>query len=193
MAGLHCLNFSLKGIIMKKAMLFVVSFLFAVSANAATLDLTLAGSGGGFLGTATQTINSNNASEVEASGLGFGALSNWFSDFNLESNKDTSAVVTFKAIGVSTSHKSGVNIRFGDGSQIFSAGESPFSGIFSFTQTVMLTAGTNYLFQIDGLKNIAGYSLNVSAVPIPAALWLFAPALLGFFGLRRKAQNAAVA
>tara|TARA_R110002095_G_scaffold209934_1_gene196800 strand:+ start:207 stop:344 length:138 start_codon:yes stop_codon:yes gene_type:complete len=30
---------------------------------------------------------------------------------------------------------------------------------------------------------------SVSAVPIPAAL-LFAPALLGFFGLRRKAAVA---
>lgn len=29
---------------------------------------------------------------------------------------------------------------------------------------------------------------SVSAVPIPAALFMFAPALLGFFGLRRKAQ-----
>ena len=29
----------------------------------------------------------------------------------------------------------------------------------------------------------------VSAVPIPAAAFLFAPALLGFMGLRRKAKN----
>jgi len=31
----------------------------------------------------------------------------------------------------------------------------------------------------------------VSAVPIPAALWLFAPALAGLFGFRRKAAVAA--
>lgn len=37
--------------------------------------------------------------------------------------------------------------------------------------------------------NIGGMSLNVSAVPIPAAAFLFAPALLGFMGLRRKAQK----
>ena len=30
---------------------------------------------------------------------------------------------------------------------------------------------------------------DVSAVPIPAAAFLFAPALLGFMGLRRKAKN----
>jgi len=36
-----------------------------------------------------------------------------------------------------------------------------------------------------------GYNLTASAVPVPAALFLFAPALLGFFGLRRKAALAA--
>ena len=72
---------------MKKAMLFVVSFLFAVSANAATLDLTLAGTGG-FLGGASQTINSNNSSDVSASGLGLGVT--WYSDFILESDKESS-------------------------------------------------------------------------------------------------------
>ncbi len=32
-------------------------------------------------------------------------------------------------------------------------------------------------------------SVSVSAVPLPAAAFLFAPALLGFMGLRRKAKN----
>jgi hypothetical protein len=38
--------------------------------------------------------------------------------------------------------------------------------------------------------NIGGISLNVSSVPVPAAAFLFAPALLGFMGLRRKAKNS---
>ena len=38
--------------------------------------------------------------------------------------------------------------------------------------------------------NAGGMSLNVSPVPIPAAALLFAPALLGFMGLRRKAKNS---
>jgi len=33
---------------------------------------------------------------------------------------------------------------------------------------------------------------NVSAVPVPAAAFLFAPALLGFLGLRRKANKTTV-
>jgi len=32
--------------------------------------------------------------------------------------------------------------------------------------------------------------IQVSAVPVPAAAWLFAPALLGFIGLRRKVKTA---
>lgn len=39
--------------------------------------------------------------------------------------------------------------------------------------------------------NVGGMSLNVSEVPVPAAAFLFAPALLGFLGLRRKAKNTA--
>jgi hypothetical protein len=35
-------------------------------------------------------------------------------------------------------------------------------------------------------------SISVSPVPIPAAAFMFAPALLGFMGLRRKAKNSAV-
>jgi len=50
----------------------------------------------------------------------------------------------------------------------------------------------------DGLEpsitNIPGEvrftSFNVSAVPLPPAALLFAPALLGFMGLRRKAKQA---
>ena len=41
-------------------------------------------------------------------------------------------------------------------------------------------------------QNISHYSIyttdTISQVPIPAALWLFAPALLGFLGLRKKQQ-----
>lgn len=175
---------------MKKAMLFIVSFFFAVSAHAATLNLTLDGTGGVW-GGATQTISSNNATDVSAYGKGLGLY--WYSDFILQSNKDTSAVIDFKAIGAGLAWSS-IDIAFGDiNTQLFSAGESPFSGVFNFSTTVMLTAGTQYFFLIDGIKNVAGYSLNVSAVPIPAALWLFAPALLGFLGLRRRAQTLAAA
>jgi hypothetical protein len=42
---------------------------------------------------------------------------------------------------------------------------------------------------LDSGDNFKIHSLEVAAVPLPAAAFLFAPALLGFIGLRRKAQK----
>ena len=42
---------------------------------------------------------------------------------------------------------------------------------------------------IDGGATVqASYELNVSAVPVPAAVWLFGTALLGLMGFKRKAS-----
>ena len=40
------------------------------------------------------------------------------------------------------------------------------------------------------LSNYRAYNSGISEVPVPAAAFLFAPALLGFMGLRRKAKNS---
>jgi hypothetical protein len=37
-----------------------------------------------------------------------------------------------------------------------------------------------------GLSNYRAYNSGVSEVPVPAALWLFAPALLGLMGFRKR-------
>ncbi|MDB2705258.1 VPLPA-CTERM sorting domain-containing protein [Pseudomonadota bacterium] len=42
-----------------------------------------------------------------------------------------------------------------------------------------------YAYYVGDTKSIAT-ARTVSAVPIPAAIWLFAPALAGFTALRRK-------
>jgi hypothetical protein len=62
----------------------------------------------------------------------------------------------------------------------------------SLFNKVIFTAGSSNgsaeTYTLDNLR----YGLhNPSAVPVPAALFLFAPALLGFLGLRRKATVAA--
>jgi hypothetical protein len=63
--------------------------------------------------------------------------------------------------------------------------------VYSFTVEGL---GNDVLaFAATGKEDTLGGSLDdiqVSAVPIPAAALLFAPALLGFLGLRRKAQSA---
>ena len=39
-------------------------------------------------------------------------------------------------------------------------------------------------------QNVAGYELNVSAVPVPGAVWLFGSALMGFLGLQKRKMAA---
>ena len=99
------------------------------------------------------------------------------------------------------------NMEITSGMWDFSSLVASISNPFVFT----VKGGTNfaaYLFNVDTLgtgmfdtiglpfkkkrkqPDISHYSIYttdaISEVPIPAALWLFAPALLGFLGLRRK-------
>lgn len=93
----------------------------------------------------------------------------------------------------------------------FGLAASDLNGVsFSGTQVVLNgAAGGLTLFEninsltIQNLNNnqiLDGYDLafhavaapSISEVPIPAAAFLFAPALLGFMGLRRKVKNTVV-
>jgi hypothetical protein len=177
---------------MKKVMFLIVGLLFSVSASAATLSLSGAGSAG-----ATQTVSGtyNNGPLVLAEGeagkgLTAGTKSTWNSDFDLTSDADTNAKVEFKfnpSSAVGTAQLSIFN-----NTDALSLGVWNVTGDF-FT-TVALLAGKVYSVDFASVTSSAlkyNLSASVSAVPIPAALLLFAPALLGFFGLRRKAVVAA--
>jgi len=92
----------------------------------------------------------------------------------------------------------------------FAVGETEwsFTGPLSDPFLIVLKSGNNfaaYLFEnLDGIgtgtfdtvgvtgqgiSHISLYTTGVSEVPLPAAAFLFAPALLGFMGLRRKANK----
>ena len=170
---------------MKKAMLFIIALLFTVSASAASLNLTQ-----GANANVNSTIDSfqfNGSDAVvgnaSTSGPNFKTWFNVVSDvdtaarvewsFNPASNLDIAKLVFNSAITTKI-------VQFTDG--------------FSVIQTVLLTAGQKFWLNVQGtaLGNLA-YSVSVQAVPVPAALFLFAPALLGFLGLRRKSALAAAA
>lgn len=55
------------------------------------------------------------------------------------------------------------------------------SGVLSLTFNVV--AGTNYFFGVDA--TVGGYT-QVSAVPVPAALWLFGSGVVGLVGVARR-------
>jgi len=60
-----------------------------------------------------------------------------------------------------------------------------FSPVLAQYLRISATGGDNSY----SVGELQAFGSNVSAVPIPAAVLMFAPALLGFFGLRRKANN----
>jgi hypothetical protein len=61
-----------------------------------------------------------------------------------------------------------------------------------FSETFTLAAG-DYIFTLSGFalsaidpKTASDYDLTMSAVPLPAAAWLFGSALLGFVSYSRR-------
>jgi len=156
---------------MKKVMFMIVGMLFAVSVNAASLNL----------------INTVGSASIDpASGQWVAA-----SETNFSAPAD---IFELQVIGGST----GLNFT-GDltpdtitsSFEVFS-GNTLLKGLYgnatdSFAFHLFAAAGT---YTIKVFSEVTGYHFAI-ATPIPAALFLFAPALLGFFGLRRKAAVAA--
>jgi hypothetical protein len=62
---------------------------------------------------------------------------------------------------------------------------------FSSLLATSVTFTTDSLSGDDGDSNYYVAALEVSEVPVPAAAFLFAPALVGFMGLRRRAAKKA--
>ena len=133
------------------------------------------------------------------------------SGFNISFNKD----VTFESINLGDIGSGLDNFTFdlaaiidgqiGDsigGSTQVSGNEE---GIISFTPAVTLTANTVYaLSLIDLTEAVSGSfaaasagpqqfdlaGMNVSAVPVPAALWLMISGIAALFGMKRKVVSA---
>jgi len=160
---------------MKKTMLFIVSMLFAVGVNAATVTMT--GPAGSVPGATPSTFQVALASGVE-------------DVFAVQFDEETQAQFTFTfnpdSAPLSTVGFYADNVLVGS---IFTAIQGENASTLSFIQS--LAFGVTYT-----LKAIAEsgslITATVSAVPVPAALFLFAPALLGFLSLRRKAISTSV-
>lgn len=173
---------------MKKAMLFIVSLLFAVSANAATLDLSNVSNGS--VGTSTGAFVTGGTT---TDGNAFSSV------WSLSTGEDTNANF---AIGFSTFDpfpllnptvvSGAIYTLLENGLSVATSGPSDVEG-FSFSY--FLLAAKTYTLEIAGISsaNPTSVALAVQAVPVPAALFLFAPALLGLLGLRRKSVTAVAA
>ena len=201
-------------------MLFIVSAVFSVTANAASFDFAAIANMGeygapsiGFTDggiTVTATAPGANA-YLDAGNAGLGVCQVLGgtggdqcvpgNDDNIESGENL--VLTFNG-EIELTEFSFVNgahqLDFTDGFfSLFIDGIAAFTnealanGVFGvFTGSWI---GTEFSFVNTSAdeNNTAQqfYLSGVTAVPVPAALFLFAPALLGFMGLRRKAKLAA--
>ncbi len=68
-----------------------------------------------------------------------------------------------------------------------------FASVIGSFDSILLPSFAGFNFDVvfgDTFANLV-ISQSVSEVPVPAALFLFGPALLGFMGLRRRAKMAA--
>ena len=164
---------------MKKVMLLVVGMLFSASSLAATMSWVSA-----------PVIDTDNSSVQIAAHEGYSAPAGQHVDefvFNIDEEMSIAAVA----------------IEFFD-SQLDIASVT-LDNIYNFTFSALggnvsqwslggtlLAAGNHTIaLAVTSAEAASQFNVKVSAVPVPAALFLFAPALLGFFGLRRKAAVAA--
>ena len=154
-------------------MLFLVALLVSVSANAATLTLT----GGTSLlsgGPVAQNIQTLSGTGTTSFGVTADELSTV--DFTIVENSNATVNVS--------------SVTLFDGVTAVATGIFNGTGEWSFS--ALLATGVSYTLSIiaSGTGSLSA-TTAISAVPVPAALFLFAPALLGLMGLRRKTAVAA--
>jgi len=203
---------------MKKVMFIVVGMLFAASVNAATVNYynTLGSFEASHLNGSVEQFEDttlNSGLIITSTNAGF-SISDGVMNDKLVAGSGNSTV--FEIPGLVNAFGGmfdldvellGQGITFSfqalAGDVVVLSQELTSSGFFGFVtdigsafNKVILTAGTSSgnaeTYTLDDLRyGLHTPAVTPSAVPIPAALWLFAPALVGFFGFRRKAAVAA--
>lgn len=168
---------------MKKAMLFFAALLFSVNASAATLNLVGDAANAG-------TVNFSSGQVVTAGWTSTQVGGEAIHDvYTLTTNAMTGTrlLLTFNPLALGTEVK-----LFEGGSLVETFTAMATQSLGTIDYLYVFQVGVEYMIDIFIPTALAGsnYDLRVET-PIPAALWLFAPALLGFFGLRRKARSLA--
>jgi hypothetical protein len=202
---------------MKKAMLFLVALLFSVTASAASLydDFESESNTGSILNYnsfANWDVTNGTVDLKKTGEYGITCYDGSSYCVDLDGSTLNAGVLTSKEafvagyyevsfafsgnqrgnyINGSTNQSDEFTVEFTDGVNIvlqdvisFSQGWSVYTGYF------LLSDLANIQFSVTGGDNqgVVLDNVSISAVPVPAAAFLFAPALLGLFGLRRKSQ-----
>jgi len=114
------------------------------------------------------SVDNNDSYQIDYSTDG----SSWASLLNIRSNYGEvwSGMDTMSSLSGHSEYISGID----------------FSPVLAQYLRISATGGDNSY----SVGELQAFGSNVSAVPVPAAVLMFTPALLGFFGLRRKANNS---
>ncbi|THK43077.1 hypothetical protein E8Q33_00045 [Methylophaga sp. SB9B] len=174
---------------MKKTMLFFAALLLSFNASAASL--TLVGDAGN---KGTVGISSGEVVTASTSPLASGA----FVSDAYTVTSDIAAIATLSLTFNPLAPTTAVSIF--DGMDIVGLSITKIGSLGILEYTWLLEAATEYVINVFIGKALSGsnYDLRLTAagiseVPLPAALWLFAPALLGFLSFRRKANKLSLA
>ena len=169
---------------MKKVMLFLAMFLISLSASAATLTLQ----GNPLNALSFGATGTDQGESVSLGGFPLGQFSHFY-DFT--SDEDTTVDIKLSAFPSTTPMFFNITADGFNDPVINVPVVSDLVGSYAF-YTLSLKANEVFNFIIGGTSEVA-YTIEatVSAVPVPAAALLFAPALVGFVALRRKAVKAA--
>jgi len=165
---------------MKKVMFLIVGILLSHGVSAATMNFNGEESNQYSIGIQQYVAASENTQDVEF-------------DFSVTGGSIEVGSSTLLEILASDFDVASVRLSGGDivGSIDYISDEGAFVETWSLLLPIVLVAGDYVITTIISSTSGGNLAANVSAVPIPAALWLFAPALVGFFGFRRKAAVAA--
>jgi len=164
---------------MKKVMFMIVGMLFAASVNAASLSWD---------SSTTVGWTTYESDELITATQNFSLITEPV-DLTLEFNvTDGSVLLDGFVVEITDAQFDITSVLLDNTTLSFDS----ITSTWSLPNILSLSSGS-YELVIALASATAGGLLNVqiSAVPVPAALFLFAPALLGFFGLRRKAAVAA--
>lgn len=176
-----------------KSLLIVLATSFSFTVNAASLSLagTVSYNTNGFKGQISQVENINDFLPGAAEGFYVPkpnptAMSAAHVQTAL-SAVGSSFVVTdfFKIDSPDTNTLNTASLGFSFSGFLMKYGTTTLIGLFS------TPINSLDFMSHDGkdVSHIAYFNTSVSEVPIPAALWLFAPALMGFLGLRRRLKK----
>jgi len=176
---------------MKKLMFIAVGMLFSISVSAATISLSSSSSTGG--GTTANGSGIGGATATHTD------LQSDFVDVWQVSSTTTLAETFNIATSTPTFTTFDAFYSFDGTTWVDFANESILGGINESEYQTLTGSLVSYLIKVTGTGVSIGsssYLLSVNEVvippvPVPAALFLFAPALLGFLGFRRKAAMQA--